>query len=261
MTAQIPEDLLLDGEAHALLATPLDDYFQMGGFNPGFLDTSSALWRGYTGSWQIIGERLYLTELSGCLKSGAQASLESVFSGFKDRVFAHWFSGTIRLPMGKLLKYVHQGFASRYERDIFLKIKEGVLVSKSERHNGQDDESAHLPRAMGVAVTCEDFDAMKAASVFKIRPEYLGKVTCVADVVRMCGIFDPLGAVPDAPFGHLSCAWDKFVSQRPEGAELYPLSCVWTNVMRGTFERKGFVWVTAGVYGPFWLFLDWKLEA
>lgn len=142
MTAQIAEVLVFEGVTHHMLATPLDDFFKLGGHNPGFQANNTALWRGYVGSWEIVDHRLYLTQLRGRLKSGLDASMGSVFPGFEVRVFAHWFSGTIRLPMGKLLQYVHSGFASRYERDVFLEIESGVLAYKRECHNGKADEHA-----------------------------------------------------------------------------------------------------------------------
>ena len=162
MTAQIAEVLVFEGVSHHMLATPLDDFFKWGGRNPGFQVNSTALWRGYVGSWEIVDQRLYLTSLSARLKSDAEASLGSVFPGFEDRVFAHWFSGTIRLPMGKLLQYVHSGFSSRYERDVFLEIKAGVLVSRSERHNGKADENAKEGYAIG-AMTVMDLGTSKGS--------------------------------------------------------------------------------------------------
>ena len=149
MTAQIAEVLVFEGVTHHMLATPLDDFFKFGGRNPGFQANSTALWRGYVGSWEMVDQRLYLTSLRAQLASGAAASLGSVFPGFEDRVFAHWFSGTIRLPMGKRLQYVHSGFASRYERDVFLKMEAGVLVSRTEQPNGQADENAPEGYAIG----------------------------------------------------------------------------------------------------------------
>lgn len=104
-------------------------------------------------------------------------------------------------------------------------------------------------------------DQRRKDSVFRIRPEYLGQASSVADVERTAGVFDPLGAVPNVPFGHLHGAWTQFIDQRPEGAELHPFECVWVNFMREKRERKGFVWVTAGVYGPFWLTHELLLEA
>jgi hypothetical protein len=97
MTAQIAERLNFEGQQVALLTNPLDLYFELGGHNPGFQSTATALWRGYVGSWEVVNDRLYLIELQGELESGQDAELETVFSGYGERVFAHWYSGVIRL--------------------------------------------------------------------------------------------------------------------------------------------------------------------
>ena len=107
MTAQIAERLRYQGEDVAMCTNPLSDYFAMGGTNPRFESNCTALWRGYVGSWEIIDDRLYLIGLNGTLEDGTDASLATIFPGFPDRVFAHWYSGTIRLPQGKQLEYVH----------------------------------------------------------------------------------------------------------------------------------------------------------
>ena len=54
MTAQIAEVLVFEGESHPMMATPQANYFQLGGHNPGFQSTSTALWRGYVRRWEII---------------------------------------------------------------------------------------------------------------------------------------------------------------------------------------------------------------
>lgn len=142
MTAQISERLIFEGQQVALLSNPLNGYFELGGRDPGFQSTSTALWRGYVGTWEITGERLYLVALSGLLKSGQEANIESVFPGFPDRVFAHWFSGTLRIPQGKRLAYVHRGYGSSYERDVLLTLQNGVVVAQEVRHNGQAPDDA-----------------------------------------------------------------------------------------------------------------------
>lgn len=142
MTAQISERLTVDGEQVALLSNPLSDYFSQGGFDPGFQSTSTALWRGYVGSWEIVADRLYLVSIQGVLNSGEDACLESVFPGFPDRVFAHWFTGKLRVPKGKLLNYVHMGYASTYERDMFLHLRKGVLVGQEVKTNGEAQPDA-----------------------------------------------------------------------------------------------------------------------
>lgn len=153
MTAQISERLIFEGQEVALLSNPLNDYFALGGSNPEFQSTSTALWRGYVGTWEILNDRLYLVELSGTLKSGDDATLESVFPGFKDRVFAHWFSGRLRIPQGKRLEYVHMGYASTYERDVLLTLQNGVVLTKEVRFNGEAEDDAPEGYSIGAMTT------------------------------------------------------------------------------------------------------------
>jgi len=136
MTAQIAERLLYQGQTWSMCANPLNDYFAYGGVSPGFQWDCTALWRGYVGLWEIQNDRLYLLELNGALQDGSAASLASVFPDYPERVFAHWYSGTLRIPQGKLLKYVHMGYGSTYERDLLLEIERGVVVATLVQHNG-----------------------------------------------------------------------------------------------------------------------------
>ena len=139
MTAQISEKLTYEGRQLSMCSEPLSDYFALAGVSPGFESNCTALWRGYVGSWEILENRLYLIGLSGTLEDGTEATLQTLFPGFPARVFAHWFSGRIRVPEGKMLDYVHLGYASTYERDLFLDIEKGVLQSTSVRENGTSD--------------------------------------------------------------------------------------------------------------------------
>lgn len=111
---------------------PLGDFFALGGINPGFgqewpLDCT-ALWRGYIGTWEVLGDRLYLVAIHKLVLNGPGTNfLETVFPGFPDRVFAHWYSGTLRIPQGRTLKYVHMGHQSTYERDLLIDVERGVI--------------------------------------------------------------------------------------------------------------------------------------
>jgi hypothetical protein len=136
VTAQVPERLLYQGRQVTMCTNPLNDYFAMGGFNPRFLDNCTALWRGYIGGWEIVDDRLYLISLEGTLEHGADATLSTVFPDFPHRVFAHWYSGTVRIPQGKRLKYVHMGYASTFEYDLLLDFERGLVVGSRLRHNG-----------------------------------------------------------------------------------------------------------------------------
>jgi len=143
MTAQIRENLIYDGRNLSMCTEPLNDYFALGGRKPEFKFNCTALWRGYVGTWEIVGDRLYIVSLKGTLKDGTAATLESVFPGYTERVFAHWYTGTLRLPEGERLKYVHMGYSSIYERDHFLSVQKGIVVGSHVRQNSEaegDDE-------------------------------------------------------------------------------------------------------------------------
>ena len=149
MTAQFGEKLRCEGRVVSMFSQPLGDYFSLGGARPEFDCSCTALWRGYVGTWDITEGRLYLVALSGDLKDGRKASLATVFPGFPDRVFAHWYSGTLRIPDGKMVEYVHMAFASTYERDLIVRIDKGVVIGTDVRHNGTSEDSC-APEGYGV---------------------------------------------------------------------------------------------------------------
>lgn len=141
MTAQFGERLFYDGKCCSMCDTPLGLYFHLSGSRPNFYSESTACWRGYVGTWEIIDNRLYLTDIDATLEDGTVVTLASIFPDYPNRVFAHWYSGDIRIPQGKLLEYVHAGYASRYERDLFLYISKGVITSTEIKINGQSNST------------------------------------------------------------------------------------------------------------------------
>jgi hypothetical protein len=134
MTAQVPETLLIDGEKHALFTEPLEAYFKELGSRPDFQAPHTACWRGYVGQWELNDNKLYLRRLSGGLTDGKTVTLKSIFPKGPYPVFARWFTGVLIVPQGEMLEYIHMGYASIYEDELRLKIKRGVLVSKSRRN-------------------------------------------------------------------------------------------------------------------------------
>jgi len=150
MTAQVPEKLIYQGKSISMCAEPLGDYFQLAGIKPDFEICHTALWRRYVGSWEILDDRLYLIGLKATLRDGTKASIATLFPDYPDRVFAHWYTGKLRIPQGELLNYVHMGYASTFESDLFLTIEHGVVTQTEVRHNtlvetGDQPESAGSP--------------------------------------------------------------------------------------------------------------------
>lgn len=149
MTAQLSEKLIYEGQQVGMCTTPLSDFFTFGGNHPNFAYNCTALWRGYVGTWELVSNRLYLIALTGTLEDGNAATLATVFPDHPNRVFAHWYSGTIRIPQGRLLNYVHMGYGSTYETDILLKLENGVVISKLVNINGVSD-STEAPEGYGI---------------------------------------------------------------------------------------------------------------
>jgi hypothetical protein len=139
MTAQIAELLRYQGEDVAMCSTPLSDWFEQSGIEDAFDVNCTGLWRGYIGRWEIIDDHLYLVGLQGTLKGGAEATLARFFPDATGPVSASWYTGTLRVPKGRQLRYVHMGFSSTFERDLMLDVRNGVVVGSRVQSNGVAD--------------------------------------------------------------------------------------------------------------------------
>jgi hypothetical protein len=136
MTAQFQEILLHKGEKLSLFSLPLSRYMQQQGQPIRFDLGHTACHRGYLGTWAVREDHLYLVEIKARIGS-RDVALQDIFPGHSAGVFAHWYSGTARCPQGKRVQYVHQGFQSVHEEDLFLTFRQGVLVG--ERRVRNDD--------------------------------------------------------------------------------------------------------------------------
>lgn len=127
-TAQFAEILHYKGKKHFMFSTPLESYFSFENPKPPlFKFESTACWRGYIGEWEIKDEFLYLVSLKNC-DGKQEIPIEKIMQGKKPPVKATWFSGILRIPQGKMLRYVHMGFESQYEKDFFIWIENGKVV-------------------------------------------------------------------------------------------------------------------------------------
>jgi len=135
LTTQVSETLLHEGQELQLRCEPLAQFAELGGSLPAFQASMTALWRGYIGTWEITQDRLYLIGVSGTLATGGHACLEDIFPGFPERVFAHWYSGTLLIPIGQRLKSHYERFRPVYEQDLLLEIDRGQLSDKRVRDN------------------------------------------------------------------------------------------------------------------------------
>lgn len=114
MTAQAMEKIFINGREHSMASEPLASYFKMLKKKPKFIFPSSACWRGYYGTWEIKDDKLYLIAFEGYTSNLSERKYWEVGMDFifpnQKIVFAEWFSGEIRVPLGDMLDYVHGGY-------------------------------------------------------------------------------------------------------------------------------------------------------
>lgn len=143
MSAQVHEELILNGEWTAMACTPdLPEHHVRIVETPHWqpereedaVILSTACWRQYIGTWEIRDERMYLRGLRGRL----------VLVG-DEPLFADWFSGTLRIPGGEVLPSVQMGVVSVCEKELLLSIERGVIRStENVDHRPVDDEEDRM---------------------------------------------------------------------------------------------------------------------
>jgi len=146
MTAQIPDSIAIDGAQHMLFSEPLEAYYSDYRPRPSFAPGNTANWRGYIASWEIRDNRLYLSGIKAevCDRAGPQGwrcdkrhpiGLKDLFPKGNGMVFAEWYSGTLRVPLGKQMNYVHMGYQSTYEFDLLIVVEKGIVTSTTTVDN------------------------------------------------------------------------------------------------------------------------------
>lgn len=132
MTAQIPDVILYKGKHYSIACEPLESYLNAVQLPHKLVARSSACWRGYISKWAIDNNKLFLIWWQGYISKYQEVNLNYLFPG-EEFVFADWFTGTIRIPMGKIVSYVHGGYESIYEGNIFLEFEKGVLIKEHSK--------------------------------------------------------------------------------------------------------------------------------
>ena len=140
MTAQAMEKLIFNEKEVSMATEPLASYLSNLKEKPPLISPTTACWRGYYGKWEIKDNKLYLINFEGyTLNYPDETGLRKVGIHYlfptQERVFAKWFTGEIRIPEGDMLKYVHGGYESIFESDLFLEIKKGMLIGQRTVEN------------------------------------------------------------------------------------------------------------------------------
>lgn len=137
MTYQIGDVLVFGGQTYEVASLPLEDLPE--GRVPDLTGDSTSCWRGYIAHWLIEDGKLWLTAFTTqmpMLSSGCPrwATMQDVFPGCGERVWADWYSGAFYLQQGEKLGEDWLG-SPVCERTITLGIEGGKLVASNVRTN------------------------------------------------------------------------------------------------------------------------------
>ena len=139
-TGQVPDYMVYQGDTIAIFSNPLEQYFELKGkrwlpdFNGGCGSTNC--WRGYMAIWELRNDSLFLRRVTSCMKDcGTPHDADLVKMFGTGNVYAFWFTGGIMSPKGKLVEYVHMGYASVYEEERWLTFDKGKLKKLKIKSN------------------------------------------------------------------------------------------------------------------------------
>lgn len=145
-TAQYPDKLIYNGIEYNLQSNPLEIYFQKNpDKRPKGTIISSALWRGYVATFEIIDKELFLKDIQINYEDSAsketndykwKSVINEVFPQIT-KIKIDWLSGLLVVPQGKLVNYVHLSNGSTYENYLLLEFNKGNLRSE-KKFNHED---------------------------------------------------------------------------------------------------------------------------
>jgi hypothetical protein len=140
-TAQFPDKINYNGKEYNLNSNPLEVYFEKNpNKRPKSEVRSSALWRGYVATFEIIDNQLFLKDIEiqyrdttskGSNNSNWKSVLNEVFDDQKN-IQVDWYTGLLVLPQGKVVNYVHMGYGSTYQHYTILELNKGVLTQEKQ---------------------------------------------------------------------------------------------------------------------------------
>lgn len=127
-TRQQPDILIDEGREYFLYSNPLESLFGKEKPRPHFQVFHTANMRGYVATWEIDQGILYLKDIKARI-DGAIVGIERIFPGQYGRIEAIWFTGKLRIPQGKILKYGY-GYGDIYEYDLLIHIQKGKVINR-----------------------------------------------------------------------------------------------------------------------------------
>jgi len=218
-TPQIPDFIIYNKDTLLLLAYPLQSYQPNENFaSPKNLFNiedcfSTGCWRGYIATWEIINNKLYLTQIRNhCYRfidstrnfGSEYADLKALFpKKYKNgKVFADWVTRKIYAPFGKQLLSGYDVFDSVYEYEYEFNIENGIVKKVTKYHNKQvtssvfsgkwddtDDEFLAqvdtLDKYIKSRINWERLPALSKDTVIKVEVFFEANETGIIDTVEL----------------------------------------------------------------------------
>jgi len=149
-TAQAPDVIIYNGNEYPLIVNPMETYFnEFPEKRPRPLLESSNLWRGYIATFEIIQNELWVVDIKIQGRASAAGDrrintewvsvIHEVLDG-NNRMKIDWLNGLLIIPQGRIIRYVHMGYASTYERYLILEIHNGNFIKELNMDNIQFEE-------------------------------------------------------------------------------------------------------------------------
>jgi hypothetical protein len=144
LTAQYPDKIKFNGKEYSLYSNPLEPYFKkFPEKRPQGGTMSTALWRGYIAHFEIIDEQLYVTDIEIQVPDeDSKASYPYKWISAFKQVFPDgkkfkidWYTGILILPHGKMVEYVHMGYASTFSKYWLIEIESGDINESRKYRN------------------------------------------------------------------------------------------------------------------------------
>jgi hypothetical protein len=167
-TVQVPDVIIIDGKNENLDTNPLAPYLSAyPNVIPKSDDPTADNWRGYVATWEILDGKLFLRKIDVAFRNPKAPPNEDgrIVKNVIRKIFpdsrhlaATWYSGALVIPRGKLVKYVHIGYGSTYERYTIVTVNQGVVSRMLD-------------------LSAEDFSKYRESQfqAFKRTPEYATK--------------------------------------------------------------------------------------
>lgn len=140
-TRQLPEVLVYNNTTYDMYTAPLEALFsaeKTKTFIP--RPSSTACVRGYVGSWKIENHWLLLVALYDGTPHQKAIALTKVAPEWVTPVKADWFSGTLRIGSGKILSPPSMGAGETREKEIYLDVENGQVISIQHVHNTEQNK-------------------------------------------------------------------------------------------------------------------------